>query len=114
VQESLARKLEASSPAVRDRGVKQAPFVVLIGADMPSILAEISFVSNPTDEKLLKTTQQRQKIADGLFRGVTQYLDSLNSLSENKQKSVDAAAGGADNHLEARSGAASPAAASAK
>jgi N-acetylmuramoyl-L-alanine amidase len=114
VQESLAHKLEAASPAVRDRGVKQAPFVVLIGADMPSILAEISFVSNPTDEKLLKTTQQRQKIADGLFRGVTQYLDSLNSLSGNKQKSADASDGGADNHLEARNGAVSPAAASAK
>jgi N-acetylmuramoyl-L-alanine amidase len=112
VQESLAHKLEASSPAVRDRGVKQAPFVVLIGADMPSILAEISFVSNPTDEKMLKTTQQRQKIADGLFRGVTQYLDSLNSLSGNKQKSADAVA--PDNHLEARNGAASAAAVSAK
>jgi N-acetylmuramoyl-L-alanine amidase len=100
VQESLARKLEATSPAVKDRGVKQAPFVVLIGADMPSILAEISFVSNPTDEKLLKKTDQRQRIATGLYSGIASYLDSLNSLSENKQKTVSDASV-ADNHLEA-------------
>ena len=87
VQESLAHKLETSSPAVRDRGVKQAPFVVLIGADMPSILAEISFVSNPTDEKLLKTGPRRQQIATGLYSGISTYLNSLNSLSDNKQKS---------------------------
>jgi N-acetylmuramoyl-L-alanine amidase len=106
VQESLAHKLETTSPAVRDRGVKQAPFVVLIGADMPSILAEISFVSNPTDEKLLKATTQRQRIADGLFHGITSYLDSLNSLNDNKQKSAStdspATPSAPDNHLVAR------------
>jgi N-acetylmuramoyl-L-alanine amidase len=100
VQESLAHKLETGSPSIRDRGVKQAPFVVLIGADMPSILAEISFVSNPTDEKLLKNTPQRQKIADGLFHGITTYLDSLNSLADNKQKSPSDA-NLADSRLEA-------------
>jgi N-acetylmuramoyl-L-alanine amidase len=100
VQQSLARKLQSTSPAVRDRGVKQAPFVVLIGADMPSILAEISFVSNPTDEKLLKTVPRRQQIADGLFHGITTYLDSLNSLAGNKQKTVSENTE-ADNHLQA-------------
>jgi N-acetylmuramoyl-L-alanine amidase len=113
VQESLAHRLETTSPAVRDRGVKQAPFVVLIGADMPSILAEISFVSNPADEKLLKNSPRRQQIADGLYRGITSYLDSLNSLSENKQKNGLQSAV-ADNHLEARNGSTSAAAVSAK
>ena len=54
----------------KDRGVKKAPFVVLIGATMPSVLAEIGFVSNPRDEKLLNRGEQRQKIADALFKGV--------------------------------------------
>ena len=78
------------SRSERNRGVKKAPFVVLIGADMPSILSEISFVSNPNDEKLLRKGDQRQRIADGLYRGISSYLDSLNSLSNNKQKLVSA------------------------
>ena len=68
--------------------MKKAPFVVLIGANMPSVLSEISFVSNPSDEKLLRKPDQRQRIADGLYRGITTYLDNLNSLSINKQKLV--------------------------
>jgi N-acetylmuramoyl-L-alanine amidase len=111
VQESLSHKLEAVSPAERDRGVKQAPFVVLIGANMPSILAEISFVSNPTDERLLKGTAERQRIAAGLYAGIANYLNSLNSLSDNKQKGVSASASAPDNHLEARNTASSAAAA---
>lgn len=64
----------------RDRGVRQAPFVVLIGATMPSILAEIGFVSNPRDEKLLQRPDQRQKIAEALYKGVSQYAKSLSHL----------------------------------
>jgi hypothetical protein len=52
------------------------------------VLSEISFVSNPGDEKLLRKPDQRQRIADGLYRGVATYLDNLNSLSYNKQKLV--------------------------
>jgi N-acetylmuramoyl-L-alanine amidase len=61
----------------KNRGVRQAPFVVLIGATMPSVLAEIGFVSNPHDERLLKRSDQRQKIAEALFKGVSQYASSL-------------------------------------
>src|SRR5437762_6972940 len=61
VQKSLYGSLVIKSPGLRDRGVKKAPFIVLIGANMPSILAEISFVSNPTDEKKLKTNDYRQR-----------------------------------------------------
>jgi N-acetylmuramoyl-L-alanine amidase len=64
----------------RDRGVRQAPFVVLIGAAMPSILSEIGFVSNPHDEKLLKRNDQRASIANALFKGVSQYANSLSHV----------------------------------
>ena len=90
VQDSLTQRLQVVSHSERNRGVKKAPFVVLIGANMPSILSEISFVSNPADEKLLRKPDQRQRIADGLFRGVSSYLESLNSLSNNKQKLLSA------------------------
>jgi N-acetylmuramoyl-L-alanine amidase len=64
----------------RDRGVRQAPFVVLIGATMPSILAEIGFVSNPHDEKLFNRIDQRTKFAEALFRGISQYANSLSHV----------------------------------
>ncbi|MGI8959376.1 MAG: N-acetylmuramoyl-L-alanine amidase [Bryobacteraceae bacterium] len=64
----------------RDRGVRQAPFVVLIGATMPSILAEIGFVSNPHDERLFNRTDQRARIAEALFKGISQYASSLSHV----------------------------------
>jgi N-acetylmuramoyl-L-alanine amidase len=98
VQDSLAHRMQVISQNQRNRGVKKAPFVVLIGANMPSILSEISFISNPADEKLLKSVTQRQRVAEGLYHGITSYLDSLNSLSYNKQKLVS------DNHTGASDG----------
>jgi N-acetylmuramoyl-L-alanine amidase len=50
---------------------------------MPSILTEISFLSNPADEKLLKQPEQRQKMAEGLYQGVASYLQSMNSVTVN-------------------------------
>ena len=70
--------------AGRDRGVKQAPFIVLIGANMPSILAEICFISNPQEEKLIKTPAYRQAIAESLFDGVRSYAESLSGLKTAK------------------------------
>jgi N-acetylmuramoyl-L-alanine amidase len=83
IQDSLAKRVQKSSKTVKDRGVRKAPFVVLIGADMPSILTEISFLSNPADEKLLKQPEQRQKVAEGLYQGVASYLQSMNSVTVN-------------------------------
>ena len=83
VQDSLAKRIQKSSKPVKNRGVRKAPFVVLIGADMPSILTEISFLSNPADEQLLKKPEQRQKVAEGLFQGVVSYLQSMNSVTIN-------------------------------
>jgi N-acetylmuramoyl-L-alanine amidase len=80
VQHSLYAGLSAKSPSLRNRGVKKAPFVVLIGANMPSILAEISFVSNPDDAKKLKTNDYRQRIADSLYKGVFKYVNSLSGI----------------------------------
>jgi N-acetylmuramoyl-L-alanine amidase len=80
VQRSLYSGLSAKSPSLRNRGVKKAPFVVLIGANMPSILAEISFVSNPDDAKKLKTNDYRQRIADSLYKGVFKYVNSLSGV----------------------------------
>jgi N-acetylmuramoyl-L-alanine amidase len=63
--------------SARDRGVKKAPFIVLIGASMPSVLAEIGFVSNPREEALLKKPEHRQKIAEALYKGIANYEASL-------------------------------------
>ena len=92
IQDTLSQRLQLVSHRERNRGVKKAPFVVLIGANMPSVLSEISFVSNPSDERLLRKAAQRQRIADGLYRGISSYLENLNSLASNKQKLVS------DNH----------------
>jgi N-acetylmuramoyl-L-alanine amidase len=86
IQDALSHRLQLVSSSERNRGVKRAPFVVLIGANMPSVLSEISFVSNPSDERMLKRPDQRERIANGLYRGIATYLASLNSLSYNKQK----------------------------
>jgi N-acetylmuramoyl-L-alanine amidase len=80
VQTSLHTGLAVKSPAIRDRGVKKAPFIVLIGANMPSILAEISFVSNPTDERRLSTSEYRERIAESLYRGIAKYVNGLSGV----------------------------------
>jgi len=84
VQDSLSKRIQKSAKPVKNRGVRKAPFVVLIGADMPSILTEISFLSNPSDEQLLKKPEHRQRVAEGLYSGVSAYLQSLNSVAANR------------------------------
>ena len=80
VDQSLLGGLRLKNPGLRDRGVKKAPFIVLIGANMPSILAEISFLSNPTDERRLKTADYRQRIAEALYRGIAKYVSGLSGV----------------------------------
>ncbi len=80
VQESLYSGLEQGNPGLKDRGVKKAPFVVLIGANMPSILAEISFLTNPDDSQELREPAYRERIAESLYRGVSRYVSSLNGI----------------------------------
>ena len=80
VQTSLYSSLAAKNSTLRNRGVKKAPFIVLIGANMPSILAEVSFVSNPEDARKLQTQERRQQIADSLYRGIARYVNGLSGV----------------------------------
>jgi N-acetylmuramoyl-L-alanine amidase len=80
VQGGLDQKLRSVNPQIRDLGVKQAPFVVLIGADMPSVLAEVSFLSNRAEALLLKQDDYRQRIAQALFEAVLRYQRTLKNI----------------------------------
>jgi N-acetylmuramoyl-L-alanine amidase/putative methionine-R-sulfoxide reductase with GAF domain len=73
VQRSLYGTLSAQNPGLRDRGVKEASYVVLTETAMPGILAEVSFVSSPTDEQKLRSDGYREQIAEALYRGIARY-----------------------------------------
>jgi N-acetylmuramoyl-L-alanine amidase len=77
VQSQLSTTWLKLNTTSRNRGVKRAPFVVLIGASMPSVLAEIGFVSNPKDEVQLKKPETRQKIAEALYKAIEQYVSAV-------------------------------------
>jgi N-acetylmuramoyl-L-alanine amidase len=82
IQAGLVRGIGAASPrTAMNRGVKHAPFVVLLGAAMPSVLAEVSFLSNPRDEALLQTPAFRERIAASLFAGFNSYLKKNRAAS---------------------------------
>jgi N-acetylmuramoyl-L-alanine amidase len=81
VQRSMVKRLGQKNRSLRDLGVKQAPFVVLIGAGMPSVLAEISFLTNKQDGALLKTQAYRQQIAQALMDAVVGYQQSLKRIN---------------------------------
>jgi N-acetylmuramoyl-L-alanine amidase len=77
VEESLYGGLQRGNAGLKDRGVKKAPFVVLIGANMPSILAEISFVTNPRDAEQLQDPEYRERVAESIYKGVARYEGGL-------------------------------------
>jgi len=81
VQKSMAKRLGTRNRTLRDLGVKQAPFVVLIGAVMPSVLAEISFVTNKQEGALLKTNAYRQQIAQSLYDAIVDYQQGLKRMN---------------------------------
>lgn len=80
MQRALHSEAAKSTTGLRNRGVKKAPFVVLIGARMPSILAEIGFLSNAREENLLKKDDYRQRMAEALYLGVEQYASTLSQM----------------------------------
>jgi N-acetylmuramoyl-L-alanine amidase len=88
IQNELSESLQFGNPSEKNRGVKRAPFLVLTGAHMPAVLSEISFVSNSSDESLLLESAQRQRLAEGLYRGVATYLGGLRSMPMSDQKVV--------------------------
>src|SRR5439155_10704977 len=73
VQRSLYGTLSVQNPGLRDRGIKEAGFVVLTESAMPGILAEVSFVSSPTDEQRLRSDGYREQIAEALYKGIARY-----------------------------------------
>jgi N-acetylmuramoyl-L-alanine amidase/putative methionine-R-sulfoxide reductase with GAF domain len=73
VQRSLYGTLSVENPGLRDRGIKEASFVVLTESAMPGILAEVSFVSSPTDEQKLRSDGYRERIAEALYKGIARY-----------------------------------------
>ena len=73
IQTSLYSTLAAKTPGLPNRGVKEAQYVVLTGTRMPAVLAEISFVSSPTDENNLQSSSYRQRIAQALYQGIERY-----------------------------------------
>jgi N-acetylmuramoyl-L-alanine amidase len=77
IQAALYSFSSRNLPGQKNRGVKKAPFVVLIGANMPSVLAEIGFLSNSREEALLKKADYRQKLAESLYRGISKYAEGL-------------------------------------
>jgi N-acetylmuramoyl-L-alanine amidase len=80
VEGSLYAGLQKGNAGLKDRGVKKAPFVVLIGANMPSILAEISFVTNPKDAEQLRDPEYRERVAESLYKGVAKYEGGLSGV----------------------------------
>jgi N-acetylmuramoyl-L-alanine amidase len=80
VQQQLYSGLSVGNPGMKNRGVKQAPFVVLIGAQMPSVLAEISFLTNPESEAELARPAYRERLAKALYRGVAEYVQGMSGV----------------------------------
>ena len=78
VQRSLYGTLSTENAGLRDRGTKEASFVVLTESAMPGILAEVSFVSSPTDEQKLRSDGYREQIAEALYRGIARYAAAKN------------------------------------
>jgi N-acetylmuramoyl-L-alanine amidase len=85
VQSAMVERLSGANGNLKNLGVKQAPFVVLIGASMPSVLAEISFVTNAQEVKLLRATSYRQRIAEALFNAIRKYQASLKTEAKMAQ-----------------------------
>ncbi len=77
VQQSLYGGLAVRNPDIRNRGVKEAQYVVLTGTQMPAVLAEVSFVSSPADEDQLQSSAYRQQIAEALYKGVAKYREEI-------------------------------------
>lgn len=86
IQNAMMAALRQADPDIPDLGVKQAPFIVLIGARMPSVLAEVSFLSNSREARLLSTDDYRDRIADALFEGILRYRNRLQPVARLAQQ----------------------------
>jgi N-acetylmuramoyl-L-alanine amidase len=77
VQQAMVQALQGKYKRIKDNGVKQAPFYVLLGAEMPSILVEIAFISNPEECRRLNTAAYQEAVVDGIVRGIETYIEEI-------------------------------------
>jgi len=77
VQGSLCRHLSEKYSRINNKGVKQAPFYVLLGAQMPSILVETSFISNQRECRRLTDSDYQSDVCDGIVRGISNFIDDM-------------------------------------
>lgn len=87
IDAELYTSLKSRNPELQDRGVKTAPFAVLMGTEMPAVLAEVSSLSNTSDVRLLTDEQYKQQIAMALFRGITNYANNINGYGSRGTRS---------------------------
>ncbi|MDH3573248.1 MAG: N-acetylmuramoyl-L-alanine amidase [Desulfobacteraceae bacterium] len=78
VQKSMHRHLKKNYSRIRNKGVKQAPFYVLLGAQMPAILIETSFISNPRECKRLNNTGYQDQMSEAIVKGIKEYIKDTN------------------------------------
>ena len=73
----IVQKKLVQQTGLSNRGVKQAPFLVLKGVNMAAVLIEVGFISNPNEERLLKTPEFREKVAQAISQGIEDYLRNM-------------------------------------
>ncbi|MBW1936651.1 MAG: N-acetylmuramoyl-L-alanine amidase, partial [Deltaproteobacteria bacterium] len=78
VEKGMVGKLKKKYRNVKELGVKQAPFYVLIGAEMPAVLVETGFITNPMERRRLASTRYLENLADGIVSGISSYINSIN------------------------------------
>ncbi|MFO8057546.1 MAG: N-acetylmuramoyl-L-alanine amidase [bacterium] len=86
VQKSMISHVSRKYPDTKDKGVKKAPFWVLTGATMPAVLLEVNFISNPKEEKRLRSSRYQQEVASSIALGITDYLDNYRFVTMNREK----------------------------
>src|SRR5512135_2083753 len=90
VHEKLVDEMKGANGSLNNRDVKQGPFWVLYGAEMPSILTEVGFITNPEEEQLLGTPEYRQKLANAIFDGIKDYINTTKTASPAQRPAVSA------------------------
>jgi len=86
IQNNLFSGIRPHRPYFRNRGVKKAPFIVLINLNMPGILLEIGFISNPAEEKYLKQAKGQKAVVEAIYSGVKKYFHALGTVSPNQRR----------------------------
>ena len=81
VQEAIIRKLKPKYSRIKDKGVKQAPFYVLLGAEMPCILIEVAFITNPRECRRLNTAAYQEDIVDAIVTGIQRYIKEIRPVA---------------------------------